>query len=145
MHKIFGEKEDAKYFDRKGAYIVPIRGDEVAVVETPKGVFVLGGGIEANETDAQCICRECLEEVGCEVEIHELICTAETYTKHPEVGYFHPIQAYYSGVLGEKIMEPIEKNHELTWINISEVKTKMYSKMQAWAIEQVFCNRDCNS
>ena len=41
MHKVFGTKENEKFVDRKGAYIIPIKGDEVGVVETPKGFFLL--------------------------------------------------------------------------------------------------------
>ena len=39
MHKIFGTKEDKEYKDRIGAYIIPVKGNEVGVVETPKGYF----------------------------------------------------------------------------------------------------------
>lgn len=51
MHKIFGEKKNKTYLDRKGAYIIPIRDEKVGVVETPKGFFLLGGGIDGEETD----------------------------------------------------------------------------------------------
>ena len=59
MHKIFGTKEDKEYKDRIGAYIIPVKGNEVGVVETPKGYFLLGGGLDANETMAHKnrICR----------------------------------------------------------------------------------------
>ena len=46
MHKVFGTKENEKYVDRKGAYIIPIKGDEIVVVETPKGFYLLGGGLD---------------------------------------------------------------------------------------------------
>ena len=46
MHKIFGKKQSAIYLERRGAYIIPIKGEEVGVVETPKGLFLLGGGID---------------------------------------------------------------------------------------------------
>lgn len=36
MHKIFGKKESATYLGRRGAYIIPIKGEEVGVVETQK-------------------------------------------------------------------------------------------------------------
>ena len=39
MHKIFGTKEDKEYKDRIGAYIIPVKGNEVGVVETPKVIF----------------------------------------------------------------------------------------------------------
>ena len=53
MHKIFGTKEDKEYKDRIGAYIIPVKGNEVGVVETPKGYFLLGGGLDADETDSK--------------------------------------------------------------------------------------------
>ena len=50
MHKVFGVKEDAEYFDREGAYIIPVRGNKAGVVKTPKGYFLLGGGLEKDES-----------------------------------------------------------------------------------------------
>ena len=111
MHKIFGAKEDKEYADRMGAYIIPVRQNEVGIVETPKGYFLLGGGLDADETDFQCIERECMEEAGYAVEIKGEVGSAETYTLHPTIGYFHPIQTYYVGELLNKIKEPIEPDH----------------------------------
>lgn len=64
LHRIFGKEENVAYLDRRGAYISPIKGEEIGVVETPKGLFLLGGGIDGDETDNQCIIRECIEEAG---------------------------------------------------------------------------------
>lgn len=97
LHRIFGKEENVAYLDRRGAYIIPIKGEEIGVVETPKGLFLLGGGIDGDETDNQCIIRECIEEAGYQVEIKERVCSAETYYEHPTIGFFHPIQVYYSG------------------------------------------------
>lgn len=138
MHKIFGIKEDKIYLDRKGAYLVPIRGEKVGFVETTKGYFLLGGGIDGDETDNQCIIRECIEEAGYQVEIKERVCSAETYYKHPTIGNFHPIQVYYSGQLVKKIKEPVELDHVFRWVEYEKIKGKMYMEMQNWAIEQVW-------
>ena len=92
MHKIFGTKEDASYLDREGAYIVPIKDDKIGVIKTPKGYFLLGGGIDKGESHKDAIKRECLEETGYTVNIKQKLCSAEAYTKHPKIGYFHPIQ-----------------------------------------------------
>ena len=102
LHRIFGKEENVAYLDRRGAYIIPIKGEEIGVVETPKGLFLLGGGIDGDETDNQCIIRECIEEAGYQVEIKERVCSAETYYEHPTIGFFHPIQVYYSGKLVKK-------------------------------------------
>lgn len=141
MHKVFVQKENETYFDREGAYIVPLRGDEIGVVETPKGFFFLGGGIDAGETDIECITRECLEEAGYQVVIEKKICSAETYSEHPTIGFFHPIQSYYLGELNLKIKEPIEEEHLFKWIKYENLKGKMFLEMQNWALEQVWDNR----
>ncbi len=138
MHKIFGKKLNVEYYTRAGAYIIPEKEGKIAVVKTPKGYFILGGGYEKDETDEQCIKRECLEEIGYTVEIGEKLCSAEAYVTHPKVKYFHPIQTYYTGKLVEKNIEPIEKDHKLEWLTYEEIDGKMYSKMQNWAIDMFF-------
>ncbi len=137
MHKIFGKKENQNYYDRIGAYIIPIKDHQIAVVETDKGLFFLGGGIENNETDTECIKRECLEECGYNVSIKEKLCSAETYTTHAKIGYFHPIQTYYLGELLDKVQVPIEKEHKLLWFEINQIKGKMHAEMHNWVLEQI--------
>lgn len=140
MHKVFGTKENEEYLDRVGAYIIPIRGADVGVVETPKGFFLLGGGLDNNETDNQCIVRECLEEAGFQVKIGKQVCSAETYYKHPTIGFFHPVQVYYSGELLEKVAEASESDHTFKWVKYESVRGKMFLEMQNWALEQVWNN-----
>ena len=64
MHKTFGTKENVTYAERIGAYLIPICDYKVGVIETPKGLFLLGGGLKAGENDIACIERECIEEAG---------------------------------------------------------------------------------
>ncbi len=136
MHKVFGTKENAEYFDREGAYLIPYRDNKIAVVLTPKGYFFLGGGLENGESHFDCIKRECLEEVGYSVLIEGKLCSAETYTTHPTIGHFHPIQTYYFGKLLIKEVSCTEKDHTLCWIEYEKLKGKMFSKMQNWALEE---------
>ena len=134
MHKIFGKKEAVSYTDREGAYLIPIKNGRVAVIETPKGYFLLGGGVDTGESHEACIKRECLEETGCEARVGNWIASAETYTTHPVIGYFHPIQAYYAGELSERVQDPVERDHRLVWIEAADAAGKMFSPMQAWAV-----------
>ena len=142
MHKIFGIKENVQYLDRKGAYLIPIVGEQVGVIQTPKGYFFLGGGLDENETDEVCIERECMEEAGYEVLVQKQVCSAEMYEKNPKMGYFHPIQTYYLGEMIEQKQKPIEDDHLLVWISYSELKGKMYLKMQNWALDQCWESKD---
>ncbi len=141
VDKTFGEKvEGNAYYDRLGAYLICMDGDKAAVVKTPKGYFLLGGGLEGNENHMDCIKREILEETGFTANVHSYICSAEEYWLHKELGYFHPVQYYYYGELVEKIVEPVEIDHKLEWISIEDIETKMYIKAQGWAIKNFLEN-----
>ena len=136
MHKVFGIKENVEYFDRKGAYLIPINGNKIGVIQTPKGYFFLGGGLENEESHIECIKRECIEEAGYSSLVKEKVCSAETYSKHPAIGYFHSIQTYYSGELVEMISVPIESDHCFLWVDLEQLRGKMFLEMQNWALEQ---------
>lgn len=136
MHKIFGEKQNVEYTDRRGAYIVPVQDSKIGVVKTPKGYFLLGGGIDDGETDEDCIIRECMEEIGYKVKIEKFVCSAETYGNHPVIGYFHPIQSYYLGKVLEQKQVPVEADHNFEWKTYDELKGNLFSEMQNWALEQ---------
>ena len=135
MHKIFGLKKSVDYLDRKGAYIIPVKQDEVAVIKTAKGYFLLGGGTINGETDEECILRECMEEAGCKAAVGKFVCSAESYEENPDVGYFHPIQNYYLGELSEQSAEPKEKDHSLEWVTYKELKGRLFVEMQNWALD----------
>ena len=137
MHKIFGTKQKAEYLDRQGAYLVPINNNQVAVVRTPKGYFFIGGGLDADESHLQCIARECLEETGYTCCVQDKLCSAEMYTNHPTLGYFHPIQTYYVGKLIDKQHTPVEKDHVLCWVDLDKLRNNMFVPMQNWALEQL--------
>ena len=136
MHKVFGTKEAAEYLNREGAYLIPCRNGHIGVVKTPKGYFFLGGGVEREESHAACLTRECLEEAGCVPHITKKLCSAEAYTKHPTLGYFHPIQTYYIGSLGGAEATPTENNHVLCWVPYEALRGQMFVEMQNWALEQ---------
>ena len=138
MHKVFGEKLKTNYRDRAGAYLICINENKVAVVKTPKGFFFLGGGFEGDESAQECITRECIEEVGYEVKVGEKICSAEHYTYHKRVGYFHPVQTYYAGELVKRTDCPVEKDHTLMWLDYEDIKGKMFSPMQNWALDMAW-------
>ena len=138
MHRIFGTKENTEYLDREGAYIIPFHNDQVAVIQTPKGYFFLGGGLENGESHLDCIERECIEEAGCTPYVEGRLCYAEAYIKHPTIGYFHPIQTYYYGTLLDRKFTPKETDHTLCWVEYAQLKGKMFAEIQNWALELLY-------
>lgn len=136
MHEVFGSKENVNYIDRIGAYLIPSKEGKIGVVKTPKGYFLLGGGLDSGESHEECIMRECLEEIGYTVSVGNKVCSAEMYSEHPTIGHFHPIQTYYVGELLERISIPMEEDHVFEWVEYKELVDNMYLEMQSWAIKQ---------
>ena len=137
MHRVFGTRENTEYLDREGVYLIPCHNNQVGVVQTPKGYFFLGGGLENGESHLDCIKRECIEEVGFVPYIEGRLCSAETYMEHPTIGHFHPIQTYYVGKLLDRESVPTETDHMLCWIEYDQLRGKMFLEMQNWALEQL--------
>lgn len=136
MHRIFGTKENNEYIDREGVYLIPVNGNKLGLIHTSKGYFLLGGGLNNGESHIDCIERECMEEAGYAVSVKEKVCSAETYCKHPSIGYFHQIQTYYVGELTSKVRTSTEADHEFVWVKYDKIKGKLYAEMQNWALEQ---------
>ena len=137
MHRVFGRKEKVEYLDREGAYFIPCRNHQIGVVQTSKGYFFLGGGVEYGENHLECLERECMEEVGCSPCVEGKLCSAEAYMMHPTIGYFHPIQTYYFGTLLDRKITPAETDHILCWLEYDKIKGNMFVEMQNWALEQL--------
>ena len=136
FYRSFGEHlPDKKYIDRPGAYLIAAEHGKIAVIQTGKGLFLPGGGIECGESDAECIRREVLEETGFTAEVGAFLCSAESYTMHDILGAFHPIQFYYIGRIVNRIREPKEADHRLLWLLPEEVRDNLYPEMQNWAVE----------
>lgn len=134
--KCSAKKPPCRITTEKAPILSPVKDNKIAVIKTPKGLFFLGGGIENGETDEACIRCECLEESGVEVTIGEKIGSAETFTNHPRLGPFHPIQTYYAGEILKQVQAPLEKDHTLLFGSFQELDGKLFAEMQNWALQE---------
>ncbi|WP_313799237.1 NUDIX domain-containing protein [Cytobacillus sp.] len=136
----FGKKDPNKaYIKRPAVYAVIFNEtmDKTAVVQADsRKSFLLGGGIEGEETHIECLKREAIEELGVEIKIKQYIGYAERYffsTKEYKnylgQGYFYICQ------LGKKICDPIEEDHHLIWMEIDEAQRKLFHEHQSWAVK----------
>ena len=71
---------------------------KVLMVKTQSGPLSIwnfpGGGIDAGENEEQTLVRECQEEIGAAVTVHECLYAPEKLFVHPALGY-QSVMRYY--------------------------------------------------
>lgn len=136
---VFGEKLlNQTYVDREGVYAIILNDkNEVATVRLPHGYFLPGGGLEGFESKEECLRRECIEELGWNIEINQFVCKASNYYysvyRHL---YLHATGHFYLATKLEQIAQPIECDHELVWLSLDECLSQLHLDHQAWAVEK---------
>ena len=146
IEKTFGyQKPGVVYKERVGAYGVGFDKDgNIPVAMThlyngEKGYFLLGGGIEGNETHSECIKGECLEEAGLSVIPKEFICKGDYYHFIEQTRTdFHGIGYFYYMELNEVVASATEPDHFLVWLTIDEIRDKLFLPHQIWAVEEIY-------
>jgi 8-oxo-dGTP pyrophosphatase MutT (NUDIX family) len=128
--KIIGEKEAQRvYRTRKAARAVVFDDDNnVALLHVSKhGYYKLpGGGVEAGEDFEEALKRECLEEIGCDVEIIKPIGRIVEYRHFPDgTDEYQESYCYMARVVGPKGMPhfeqaEIDKGFQQKWVTKME-------------------------
>lgn len=134
----FGEKIPGQnYLQRPGAYAVIEKNGLYAVVKNPKSYFLLGGGIEGDETPEEALHREALEEIGMSIEIGEKIGMATQHLYVPEADlYVTKVGHFYKVTLLDEVDPNSEADHELQWLPKEEAIQKMFHQSHQWALNQ---------
>ena len=141
-HRVFGAPQPGvEYRDRPAAYGIAFDGQGRAAVVCcgEYGSFPLGDGMEPGESEAECIRREALEETGYAVTVGEKVCSSEGYTTARQTGEpMRPIQHVYLIELGERVVQPLEADHVLTWVPVEEFCRATYLEYQSWSMEMAW-------
>ena len=134
----FGVQEpDREYLSRPGAYaILPSEKGLLAVVKTPNGIYLPGGGIEAQETPQIALEREVSEECGIRVRAGAYLGQADEYVHSPvyKKHFVKHSHFYLANIVGKS--EAIEDDHELLWLGIDEARDKLRDGSHRWAISR---------
>lgn len=127
MH--INEKESGiTYTKRPGAYIIITRNEDnkIAIVKEKNKYFYFGGGIENNEEPIEALKRELIEELGYTLKNVKPYKILNSYEYSYDKGYLDVTSNIFLGELDKKVTEPIEKDHDLIWINPQDYIGKMY-------------------
>lgn len=116
----YGEKEEnINYIPRPGAYGIALNADgDVMIIEIPNGYHLPGGGIEADESEIECLKREFIEETGYEITVIKKIGEAKQLSKSMKSLNYYELQGnFYRVDLGEKVADPIEDDHTVVFMS----------------------------
>ncbi len=137
----FGAKEPGRvYVPRPGAYgLVYDRQGRIAVMETPRGGFLPGGGIEEGESPEEALVREVREECGLGVTVGERLGEAAEY--RCTEGHAYAIRkdciffvAAFSDESGQGAAT--ETDHTLLWLTPSEAEKRLAHGSQKWIVRR---------
>ncbi len=138
----FGRREPGvEYRDRPGAYGVLFdAAGRVAVVRTPRGHYLPGGGLEPGEAPEDGLRREVREECGCEIAITRPLGVAAqyVYSRGHESGW-RKVGSYFVGrVTDDRDGAAVgtEPGHELCWLEPRIATTLLFHESQSWAVRR---------
>lgn len=109
----------------------------LAIVHTPSGVYLPGGGAEAVETPEMTVAREVREECGLVVRLGRWRRAAiEFVVSSAERSRFEKRCTFCGGrTIGTSNTEP-EADHVLEWASVTDAATRVTPASHRWAIEQ---------
>lgn len=133
----FGEQlTGAEYVLRPGAYTI-IRRDtgEIAVVTTPGGTFLPGGGLEPGETPEQAATREVREECGMQICLGAAVGMADELVYAGDEGrYFRKRCAFFAAEFAGFNGNASETDHALSWLTPEVAARQLTHGSQRWAL-----------
>ncbi|MBM3257337.1 MAG: NUDIX domain-containing protein [Candidatus Liptonbacteria bacterium] len=132
----FGTKQEGiPYVDRPSAYALIMRADgRIPVIEDEGKYFLLGGGLEAGESEEEALRREIFEEAGREMLSFSFLGKANQYVDAPE-GHFNKLGVFYRVEMRDE--KKMEHDPSFQWITIEEFRAHAAHEAQVWAIENL--------
>lgn len=127
-----------EYRLRPGGYAIILNeAGELAVVVTPQGVMLPGGGQDAGESLAAAAIREALEECGLPIRIRAEVGVADELVFAPNYGeHFRKRCTFFlAEVVGPRVPH-VEADHELLWLPLAEAAGRLLHDSQRWALSQ---------
>lgn len=122
---------------RKAVYAIICADGKIAAVQTPRGYFLPGGGIDPNETDVQALERELIEELGWSISILNCIDSAYQY-HYSEVQdkYFLTFARFYRAAYIATTSIPTEPDHTLVWLTPQEAQSQLRFEYMQLAVQK---------
>ncbi len=131
-------REGCTYVLRPGGYAVVCHNGRVALVDTPTGLHLPGGGQDPGEDAAAAAIREVHEETGLAIRLIREIARADDLVYSPaQRDYFRKRCTFFLAEVADfGSGRGIEPDHRLVWLPPGEAQTSLQQECHRWAIEQ---------
>jgi len=131
------DPSEAEYILRPGGYTVIFNAvGEVAVVSTPKGLWLPGGGQEGAESPEETAVREAQDECGFIISLGSRIGVAdELVFAADEEAHFRKRCVFFMAEFLEKVGAG-EPDHELIWLRPETAIERLRHASQRWAVSE---------
>jgi len=136
----FGRPEPGvTYRDRPCAFGIAERAGLIACVRVDRGArsyFDLpGGAVDGDETEAQALAREFMEETGLIVRgVERIGRTAQVFRRSTGEPLRNLSGVWTAEVLGQDADGKVEDDHELVWLSPLEALAGVRHEAHAWAV-----------
>lgn len=135
---VFGAPPDgASATVRPSAYAVIVNDlGQFAIVRTPEGVYLPGGGMDTGETPEDTVIRETLEECGFAIRIGSWTTAAVQFAwSDAEQTYFEKRCTFVDAtVLGPDVSR-LEADHEVLWVDADRAAEMLTHESHGWALK----------
>jgi 8-oxo-dGTP diphosphatase len=133
---VFGMRLPAReYRSRPSAYALVTRDDGlIAVVRSPSGVYLPGGGIEPGESPEECVIREGREEAGLILQPGEVLGCALEWTDRPGEATGAEKQCTFLRATVVGAAPATEPQYELRWIPAREGAMVLTFPSHRWVV-----------
>lgn len=136
---VFGRSDDARPVKvRPSAYaVIADASGCVAIVKSPDGVFLVGGGIEPGETPAEAVMREAREECGFTVRVGVCIARAVQHADSvAEATQFEKRSTFFEATIMDDSACVAEPGHELCWVDPAVAPALLAHPSHGWAVRR---------
>lgn len=135
---VFGlPPEAASATVRPSAYAV-IENDrgQFAVVRTPEGTYLPGGGMDPGETPIDTVIRETLEECGLAIRAGSWTTAAVQFAwSEAERKYFEKQSTFVDATVLGPDASRLEPDHELLWVDAATACELLTHESHAWVVK----------
>ena len=131
----FGNRADSPMVRPSAYAIINDRSQRLAVVHTPLGLFLPGGGSEALETPEETVSRETREECGLTILVGAWRGRAvEHVFAAAEDTQFEKRSTFCDATIVDRLVESSEANHTLEWISAADAAELLTPASHRWAV-----------